>query len=395
MEVLQGGAEVVRSYIAMKSNRRSSVKFNMQQSNARNVFVLLGKPEAGKTSLLTTVREGETTLTTEYQRTIILERTNLRLTPKITISAYDFGARYIYEIEYPIFLRNQNVIALIVLDVNEYFPEDHDEIVTRWLSNCVLCSECKVVFVLSKCDRLKPETVASKKSSLSVKITSYICKEIEFLEKEEARLKRSKWEGGKFDLKRVKLSAEFFRSLQQNITIIATSAYTQTGLEDLKEEITKKIDLTEVASVPELYGKVIDHILQIGSRKRYYVLFDDVLAYLAKEMNAKSFMLRALVRRQRQLFGYSEPDPRTLLHSILDFYRRKGWVLWYETCERYIYVNVKNILEVHRMLYRYDLEEFLTYDHVKHHYIISNKVTFDVHNSNFIFSGLLTVHRNS
>ena len=388
-EVLQGGSEKVRSYIALKSEKTSGAKFDMKHNNTKNVLMLLGKPEAGKTSLLTTVREGETAFTTEYQRTIILERSNLPLTPNITISAYDFGAQDIYEIEYPIFLRNQNVIALIVIDAYEYEPEAHDEIVTRWLSNCVLCSECKVVFVLSKCDRLKPETVASKKSSLSLKITSYINKEIEFLEKEEASLKKSKGEGGQLDRKRIKQSVDFFRSLQQNITITTTSAYTQTGLERLKLEITKKIDSKEAANLPLFYGKVIHHILQLGSRKRYHVLFDEGLTYLTEEMKTNSSVM-AFFKRKWQRWRNSEPDTRTILHSILDFYRRKGWVLWYETSERYIYVNVNDILEVHRKLYRHDLDKFLTYNFEKHHNIIDNKITFDEHKDNFLFSGLLS-----
>ena len=133
-----------------------------------------------------------------------MERSNLTLAPNVIISAYDFGAQDIYEIEYPIFLRNQNAIALIVVDANEYMPESHDKLVTRWLSNCVLCGECEVVFVLSKCDKLELETVNSKYYSLHENVSSHINKEIDFLEHEAFTLKNSKSKEGQYSSEKIK-----------------------------------------------------------------------------------------------------------------------------------------------------------------------------------------------
>ena len=307
----------------------------------------------------------------------------MNLPNKGTISAYDFGAQDVYEIEYPMFLRNQNVVALIVIDLNEYKQEKHDELVTRWLLNCVLCAECQVIFVPSKCDKLKIETKKEKISLLKQGILTYVTDEINFLKHQEVKLKPERGENGQADLEKVKQSIDFFNELQKNVTIKSTSAYTQIGLDGLKEAVKERIDIPVTADIPEIYRKVIDYILDAGKSRQFHVVFDEILAHFNKDsMLMKTF--KWIARSKDNSLNESD------LRWILDFYRRKGWILWYENCAKYIYVNIDSILKVHRKLYRHDLEEFLQYKFKDHSNIISDQETFDQDKHRFLRSGLLS-----
>ena len=74
--------------------------------------MFLGAAKSGKTSLLQTIEQNSPQLTHLNTRTIILERGDLNLGHNITVKTLDFGGHDIYELEYPMFLRGQNIIVL-------------------------------------------------------------------------------------------------------------------------------------------------------------------------------------------------------------------------------------------------------------------------------------------
>ena len=162
-QVLTGGPSSIKAW--QNSFKVNSNSGEVSKCTAQNVLMLLGRPEAGKTSLLDTMRASRACTTGTADRTVVLEQGVLNLDKNLSIRTYDFGGHDIYELEYPIFLRGQNIIALIVIDVENYDENQHDQLVTRWLENCILCADCKIIFVLSKCENVSPESLEEKKET--------------------------------------------------------------------------------------------------------------------------------------------------------------------------------------------------------------------------------------
>ena len=286
-EIIQKGSDRLRIYWKMKMEKSSSSPHDMQKNTTQNVLMFLGKPLAGKTSLLRTLRalEHEPTPTLPNERTILLERGNLELSDRVIVSTYDFGAQSIYEIEYPVFLRGQNIIALIVVPLDEYNAESHDQLVTRWLQNCVLCADCKVIFVISKCENYSPEEIEVKRQEISERILNYIDDEILFLEQEMEAIGNISSVKGRFDLGRIEHSLKFFKALRENVNVIATSIYNSESLGELKEAVKSKISTDKFKSdISELFPKVLNFIREEGAKDgNLHLTLDEVVKHFKAE----------------------------------------------------------------------------------------------------------------
>ena len=392
IDILNGGPENIEIFLKAKCTKTHDFKLDMLKNTTRNVLMLLGEPMAGKTSLLSTLRQDEAIFTSEYERTVLLDRSNLVLKKDTIISTYDFGAQDIYEIEYPMFLRSQNVIALIVIDLNEYDTSHHDELVTRWLVNCVLCADCKVIFVPSKSEMLDPDQVTSKCQKLREQIVKYITHEIQLLNAIHVKEKLENAPPRKCEdyLRKIERSLKFFSSLIEDISIVTTSAYLKDGLDELKKEILSKIEKTENIENGEIYLRTINYILEKGREQQYYLSLAEVERYLSDQVKINK-------RAEAKVWDFDKSlavSEKTLtindkVKACLDYYRRRGWILWYNECEQYIYTNVDNILALHRELYRHDLEAVLEYNVYEFYEIIEDKVLFDVYKDLLLKNGLM------
>ena len=180
-EVLSRGINSLEIYIKEITSSQKS-KTEVWKSTTENILMFLGSPEAGKTSLKRTLKENMPKPTRESDRTVILERDVVSLGDGISIATLDFGGHDIYELEYPIFLRGQNIIALIVVDFTSYGDHNHDKLVTNWLHNCVLCTDCNVIFVPTKIQELSPERLKIKEDIMRERIQKWLNSEVTFLE---------------------------------------------------------------------------------------------------------------------------------------------------------------------------------------------------------------------
>ena len=221
-EVLSGGSNSLHVYISDITSSEKS-KTDVWKSTTQNILMFLGSPEAGKTSLKRTLEHNSPKVTLESDRTVILERTVIKLSEGISIAALDFGGHDIYELEYPIFLRGQNIIALIVVDLTTYNQNNHNELVTKWLHNCVLCADCKVIFVPTKTEQLPLAEVNKRVDMMKECISRWLKGEVQFLREatKHTRQKPNNNRDIRFPHKKqnsnnVETSLAFFRKFSNN-----------------------------------------------------------------------------------------------------------------------------------------------------------------------------------
>ena len=365
--VLTGGPRSIKAW--QNSFKVNSNSGEVSKCTAQNVLMLLGPPETGKTSLLDTMRAGRPCTTEADDRTVILEQGVLNLEKNVSIRTCDFGGHDIYELEYPIFLRGQNIIALIVIDVEKYDENQHDQLVTRWLENCILCADCNIIFVLSKCENLSQQDLEEKKRQIRLHIHNWKEDEIRFLKevKRDMQEKAEKRTETRLDitkeLSKIKESLKFFKE-DFHIEIVETSAAEMRGIDELKRKITTMVE-TRQQRLGDTWISVLNYISEKKETCKYHLHINDIMKYLGKNCAKRD------------------------LAECLKYFHRMGEFLWYEGRGEYIYNNVKNMLTLHKELFRHDLDTYLQYD-LDYKSIIGTKDAFDHEKNHFLTSGFLS-----
>ena len=347
--------------------------------------MFLGAAESGKTSLLQTMKENSPKLAHPNNRTIILERGDLNLGHNITTTTLDFGGHDIYELEYPIFLRGQNIIVLILVDLYEYSEEKHDTLVTKWLHNSALeATNCKVLFVPSKTDILMPEEVKNKVQLMKKLILKSLRQEINLLYdmKNQTRDNYMKVRQSDADVKRdlyhtmykreseeINKSIRFFNNFE--ITILPTSSKKMEGIEELKSKVRYVVEIREVL-LPASWDRILQVIKESKSQSRFYSSFKQVKTILAE--------------KSKEYENLTEN-----MEECLRYLSNKGVVWWYKQDPEYIFNRIKNVLQLHKQLFRHDLQESMAFKKSFNSFI-PNEAEFQEEKDRFLNSGLMRRH---
>ena len=398
-EVLSGGADSLKIYIKEITSSKKS-KTEVWKSTTENILMFLGSPEAGKTSLKRTLKENTPKPTKESDRTVILERDVVSLGDNISIQTLDFGGHDIYELEYPIFLRGQNIIALIVVDLTIYGKSNHEELVTKWMHNCVLCADCKVIFVPTKMEQVaSPDEVNKKVESMRLRIKEWIDGEITFLEetkeylsnkqsKDHKRLGQNTFVKKTKDLDNVQKSLEYFQKFQ--IVIIPTSSVQMNGLNELKSRIRGLVDNGQV-NLPANWDKVLKLVTSEKEQQRYHISLSEIETCIVDDLAGQKKVGDQIKDKVRKITSDYDPNAKiySSIEECLKYLSKKGIILWYSENKEYIYHRIDNILELHKELFRHDLEDSMQYK-IEYGHIIENEVTFDLYKGQFLRTGLLS-----
>lgn len=372
----------LKAYIKEMTSSEEN-KSSVWANTTENVLMLLGKQEAGKTSLRRTLVHNTPRVTLTDDRTVVLERDLINLDDEMSITTLDFGGHPIYELEYPVFLRGQNIIVLIVVDLVSYNKERHDELVTNWLTNCVLCAECSVIFVPSKTDMLSADEVDEKVELMKTLIEKWLSEEILFIKKVKTDLQKgSPTSIHTDDLVELDRSCKFFDKFKVDLKIMPTSSIKKRGLEELKEEVKNRVK-TKYDKISPKWEKIWKFVKH--SRKQYHISFQDIAQHLVTNKASKG-----LVRGLINFFsGPSPADDHDSIRGCLRYLSHKGVILWYPQNEQYIYNNTDNMLKLHKQLFRHDHDTRMQFkDEYKE--FVKTKTLFDRLKRNFLSSGILT-----
>ena len=110
-EIYEGSEETVNQYYTdLKISEACNVGF-------RNI-ILLGSATAGKTSLIKSLINNEPTLTKLEDRTIAVDEEIWEVVENLHFHVIDFGGHEVYELVYPIFLKDRKASIIIAVDLS-------------------------------------------------------------------------------------------------------------------------------------------------------------------------------------------------------------------------------------------------------------------------------------
>ena len=125
-ETYEAGPECVEQYFRdMKTSRVCKVGFHS--------VVLLGATTAGKTSLIKTLQSGRPFLTDEKDRTIAVDEETWECAEDLSVHVIDFGGHDIYELVYPVFLKDRFASAVVAVDLSETSEQNLEDNLFKWL----------------------------------------------------------------------------------------------------------------------------------------------------------------------------------------------------------------------------------------------------------------------
>ena len=139
------------------------------------------KRASGKSSLLHSIKEGSSVLVDSSDRTLdTLEVKHEDVLLKIA----DFGRHDIYEITCPLFLKFMRQVAIVVVKLSEYNENNHNELITKWLTNAVSHMKSgSIVIVATQSDLCTEDEVQEKMGLLKEKVQKWVKEESSFRKK--------------------------------------------------------------------------------------------------------------------------------------------------------------------------------------------------------------------
>ena len=116
--------------------------------------VLLGSTTAGKTSLIKSLVAEKSVLTTPENRTIALDEETWELMEDLHFHITDFSGHDVYELVYPIFLKEKKASVFIAVDLSTTTEENLEQNLFRWLHTVLSLSgdSSEIIAVGTKSD---------------------------------------------------------------------------------------------------------------------------------------------------------------------------------------------------------------------------------------------------
>ena len=143
----------------------------------------MGKTGAGKSSLILSIKEGSSVLVDLSDRTVIVDSLEVRY-EDVLLKIADFGGHDIYEITCPLFLKSTRQVAIVAVKLLEYGENNHDELVTKWLTTAAShMKNGSICIVATQCDLCTEDEVTEKMQTLERKVCNWFQEELSFITK--------------------------------------------------------------------------------------------------------------------------------------------------------------------------------------------------------------------
>ena len=323
-EIYEGSHESIEQYYAeLKMSQACKVGFH-------NV-ILLGSTTAGKTSLIQSLIKGETSLTKPEDRTITVEQETWALMENLHFHIIDFGGHDVYELAYPIFLKDRKGSIIIAVDLSRISQETVEKDLFKWLYTVlsITGNSIDIIVVGTKFDLCDdaPRKMNFLRKSIDEWIEQMLDHADRLLNTEES------FEG--------RTQVEHFKEMAvQEVRTVATSSLSMTGLEKLRK-ILLNHSRENVAKLP-------------GS---WYEMYEN-LSRLKNQKHSEGFYK---VTQLPRICG--QPMTTVSMHNCLRYMHQRGMVLWYgndTTLKDYVFYDITFIIATLKELLAHDMESTIT-----------------------------------
>ena len=319
-EIYEGSRESIDQYYAeLKMSNACKVGFHN--------IILLGSTKAGKTSLIKSLVNGESTLTKLEERTIAADEETWELMENLQFHIIDFGGHDVYELTYPIFLKERKSSIIIAVDLSTISPATVEKNLFKWLHT-----------VLSMAGSSSDIIVAGTKGDLcndAPRRLNFLRKSIE--EWIEEMLDHADRLLNSEDPFEGKTQIEHFKEMAvQEIRTVATSSLSMTGLEKLKKILLSN-SRENVAKLPGAWYDMYENLTRLKGQRHFEGFYK--VSQLARIS--------------------SQPMTTVSMHTCLRYMHQRGMVLWYGndgTLKEYVFYDIAFILAALKKLLAYDME---------------------------------------
>ncbi len=323
---------------------------------------ILGELGAGKSSLIHSIKEGKSILIPPEDRTIVVDTVRIQR-DNVMFNINDFGGHEIYELTCPLFLRRDNQLVLIAVDLAEYCEARHDDLVTKWIATSLAHLRSGTIAVVATKQDLCQEQVQIKCQEMKMKILAWIKKEKEFIQK----------------LKQSNNNAEQVLEMlaTQEFPIFVTSAKSGFGLDKVANFLQENTSKTMV-----LPGSWVNMYKKLSRRKPGTEHGQNYLSLMESQ---------ELFRKSLPLSSFYE-NTRKGLHRCLQFLHDIGVILWYSKNEQLkgvVFHEPGFLIESLRLLFHHNLPDNIKFGEKQSKHI-QLKTDFDLQMTNFTASGILT-----
>ena len=319
-EIYEGSRECIEQYYTeLKTSKACKVGFHN--------IILLGSTKAGKTSLIKSLVNGESTLTKLEDRTIAADEETWELMENLHFHIIDFGGHDVYELTYPIFLKERKGSIIIAVDLSKISPENVEKSLFKWLHT-----------VLSMAGNSSDIIVAGTKGDLcddAPRRINFLRKSIEqwieqMLDQADRLLSSEEPFEGQTQIEHFKEMAV------QEIRTVATSSLSMSGLDKLK-----KI----------LLGNSRENIAKLPGA--WYDLYESITRLKGQRHFEGFYKVSQLPRIS------SQPMTSVSMQTCLRYMHQRGMILWYgndSTLKEYVFYDIAFILAALKKLLAHDME---------------------------------------
>ena len=320
-EIYEGDEESIKQYYAdLKVSQACKVGFH-------NV-ILLGSTTAGKTSLIRSLIKGESTLTDPDDRTVAVDEETWEIVDDLHFHIIDFGGHEVYELVYPIFLKDRKASIIIAVDLSVMSDQTIETNLFPWLYTVLSITgdSTDIIVVGTKADLCKDQETQLNYLRMSIEkwIGQMLMHANELLNSKE--LKEEKIA----QIKHFKMMAV------QEIRTMTTSSLSMSGLQNLKKILLN-------------HGR--DNVVHLPGS--WHDLYKN-LSKLKDQTNCEGFYrVTQLPRLCKQ------PMTTGAINACLTYMHQRGMVLWYgdhSGLADHVFYDIEFIIVILKQLLRHNME---------------------------------------
>ncbi|XP_025890573.1 malignant fibrous histiocytoma-amplified sequence 1-like [Nothoprocta perdicaria] len=343
-EVCAGGIQQIKNYFVQ-------LQEGLGQEDKRVKTMFLGASLAGKSTICKSLKQGQTKLVPEEERTVGIEISEFRI-EDFTFLFWDFAGQLEYYMTHHVFITPQ-ALVILVINLHMYQPngDTFKDLVGFWINNlCMRVPSAVVLPVGTHTDCCLEADVEEKRGDIMSKIAAMLEQRrsnlshfINNLEgSEESELYVDQWER----LKEME---------NRTLTILNLVPVNCTDRRDIKkleavilEHVRNEELFPEVVRVlPPVYRQVEAAIVDVAQS-------EEVAGHGMMDLQH----LLSKLCRQEHLASLG----RELLRDILRYLHRIGLVIWYEEIERLentVFLQPTFLITMFKLLVRYRLVQQL------------------------------------